>query len=446
MWALYLDRQLRLEILPARLLPIFSFPDACGWLEFSNLHRAYLDRRSRSFGEVLQSVSRNEVDAQDRFGRTVLSWAAGQSNVKAVQSLLLCGANPNARDRCGETPLHHAAREHAARCVKLLLSAKADPLLMDARGYTPLDAASADWIRRDLIAAGSRWGSHVSIFEESVLAGPDVDLYRAIMAGSDPEKETKDIMRAWHDCAFHISSIDMRSHVVEVLTFYVALHLRFHAHLPLLEFHLKVKSFRALDTPRIDDWSIYRSEQQAALEACYVILQGKWDPANLPKRRSGRIRTAFDKAAVERVHSIRERTYVGQVGEQFERWYDKFKQRAAYIIEKQQRWKKYWGSEVWEGSESWEYKPPRADRKPSTSNPGLEGSWGLGPHYEPRKPPLRDDISDTTSDDAKSWEGESWDSVDGPPPRGWGDHFVSSGGLFEELSEAYRPGRIEYYL
>ena len=445
MWALYLDRQLRLEILPARLLPIFSFSDACGWLEFSSLHRAYLDRRSRSFGEVLQSVSRNEVDAQDRFGRTVLSWAAGQNNVEAVQNLLLCGANPNARDRCGETPLHHAAREDAARCVKLLLSAKADPLLMDASGYTPLDAASANWVTGILIAAGSRWGSHVSIFEESVLVGSDVDLYRAVMAGSNP-KESSDLMRAWHDCAFHITSTDMRSRVVEVLTFYVALHLPFHAHLPLLESHLKVKPFRALDTPRIDDWSIYRSEQQAAPEACYVILRGIWDPANQTERRSGRKWTAFEEAAVEGVHCIRERAYVGPVGEQFERWYDKFKQRAAYIIEKQRRWKEYWGSEVWEGEELWEYKPPRPDRQQSTSHPGLEGSWGLGPHYEPRKVPLWADISDTASDGAKSWEGMSWESVGGPPPRGWTDRFASSERRFEELSEAYRPGRYEYCL
>ena len=396
MWALYLERQIWLKNLPPRLLPIFSFSRACELLEFTKLHKAYLDRRSRSFGQVLQSVTRIEVDAQDRFGRTVLSWAAGHDDVETVQSLLLCGANPNDKDRCGETPLHHASRLCAERSVKLLLSAKADPLLMDAGGYTPMDVASTELIMKYLTAAGSRWGPRISNFNGSVLARQELFLYVAFLAGSDSANDPKYNMRAWsgYEITYRVSGVDNPKPAVDAPCIYVALRLSSRSHIALLESHLEIKPFEPNYGPDSDDWSIYHTEEQVAPEAYYVILRGNQDPAKPRKRKAGKKRTAFEEARRGKNWVDYEHVYIGPVGKPLERWFDEFKQRVAYAAEKHRKWKQYWGFEVWE----------TAERHTPVPDSQLEGCWGLGTYYAPRYPyefkpdhslPLEDDIPGT---------------------------------------------------
>ncbi|MDI1484928.1 MAG: hypothetical protein OHK93_000062 [Ramalina farinacea] len=403
------------------------------------LHKGYLDRRSGSFSLVLQSVSRIDVDAQDRFGRTVLSWAAGHDDIETVQNLLLCGANPNDKDRCGETPLHHAARLRAERSVKLLLSAKADPLLMDAGGYTPLDIASTESIMTFLVAAGSRWGPRISSFNESVLARQELSLYVTFLAGSDSASDPKYNMRVWsgHEGSCHISSIDNRTPAFEASCFYVALRLSSRSHIALLESHLRLKPFEICCGPESDDWSIYHTEQQVAAEAYYVILQGNQDPAKPCKRKAGRKRTAFDEATIAENEVVQEHVYIGPVGKPLEKWFDEFKQRAAYAVEKQRKWKEYWGIEVWE----------TAKRLTSTPDSQSEGCWGLGPYYVPRyqsifstyhTPPLEDDIlardfSEEITDHERQTGGLVLITRDASSSR-----FYRPDGL--QVSRCYRPG------
>jgi hypothetical protein len=98
---------------------------------------------SAAFGnwaEVWGAFSRgfDPVTARDRFGSSLLHFAAGSSgrhNLPLVQVALDMGADVNARRTDGCTPLHWAAQEGSAEVCRVLLAAgaRADAVTVDGR-------------------------------------------------------------------------------------------------------------------------------------------------------------------------------------------------------------------------------------------------------------------------------------------------------------------------
>lgn len=104
------------------------------------LQRAAQMAASRNFSECLQVLLEHGLNADVLFeGSTPLCAAAQNGQLRAVQTLLLAGANPNLADEDGCTPLIHAVMAQHVGLVKLLLQYGADPA---ARDETGRDAAS----------------------------------------------------------------------------------------------------------------------------------------------------------------------------------------------------------------------------------------------------------------------------------------------------------------
>jgi ankyrin repeat protein len=59
------------------------------------------------------------VDLEDRYGRTPLSWAVEAGHEAVVKQLLEKGANVDFKDRVGMTPLSRAAEAGHEAIVKL---------------------------------------------------------------------------------------------------------------------------------------------------------------------------------------------------------------------------------------------------------------------------------------------------------------------------------------
>ena len=368
----------------------------------------------------------------------MLSWAACQGDTKTVQNLLICGANPNTKDRCGETSLHHAARLGKERTVKLLLSAKADPLLMDTGGYTPVDVALTKSIQEYLIAAGSRWGPRVSDFAGSVLARENLFVYHAYLVGNKSMNDPKYNMRGLLDMGWcHVSGIDNTPQAVGVLSFYVATTLSSYADVPLLESQLRRIPFGDYTGPRSGHWSIYRTEQQVSSDRCYVILQGKWNPAkpcliNIRSNKTASDRTSMDFGLC----------YIGPLGKDFERWYNEFKQGEAYVGEKIQKWREYCGDDH-----------SGYSGLPTEPNSQIDDSWGLGSYYQCRSertswshacgysgqtrhykpPPQADNLA--RCDDVENWGSDCWNSKEEETHDGDSEGTTSSVSSLEELSK-----------
>ena len=77
-------------------------------------------------------------------GGTLLMYAVGQNNLKAVKILLtIYKANPNIGDFSGMNPLMVACTANYARMVKLLLKHGANPTVQDQHGYDSFDYASS---------------------------------------------------------------------------------------------------------------------------------------------------------------------------------------------------------------------------------------------------------------------------------------------------------------
>jgi hypothetical protein len=105
--------------------------------------------------------------ALDKSGVAPLHRAVRTRSLPAVRALLDGGANPRARNKAGSTPLHLAvqttgrggsgsehAREQQAGIIKLLLDCGARPTDKDGRGKQVRQAATSEWVRALLIAAG----------------------------------------------------------------------------------------------------------------------------------------------------------------------------------------------------------------------------------------------------------------------------------------------------
>lgn len=103
----------------------------------------------------LTGISTEQPDAQ---GRTLLSYAAGRSDVAMVRMLLEAGADIEARDGAGRTPLFHAAQADTPENLDCLVAAGADLEACDELGWTPLIATAHEgWddMLQALIDAGA---------------------------------------------------------------------------------------------------------------------------------------------------------------------------------------------------------------------------------------------------------------------------------------------------
>jgi ankyrin repeat protein len=108
---------------------------------FSKLHIiSYFGIHSVLPNELLQGT---KLDAKDsKYGRTPLSWAAGNGHEMVVKLLLEKGADVDSRDRYGLTPLWHAAKWRRKAVVELLLENAVDVDSEDTEyGRTPLSWA-----------------------------------------------------------------------------------------------------------------------------------------------------------------------------------------------------------------------------------------------------------------------------------------------------------------
>jgi ankyrin repeat protein len=98
-------------------------------------------------GNIMSALSKNrhDLDLKDTYGRTPLSWAAGNGHEAVVRQLLAKdGVDPNSEDKLGhQTPLWWAARNgHEAVVRQLLAKDGVDLDSGDKFGQTPLSWAA----------------------------------------------------------------------------------------------------------------------------------------------------------------------------------------------------------------------------------------------------------------------------------------------------------------
>src|SRR5439155_522999 len=80
-------------------------------------------------------LNKADVNAQDEFAKSGLSWAVERGNAKTVKLLLENGADPNIKNEDGDTPLHLCKSKEIA---ELLLAKNADVKARNKSGRTPL--------------------------------------------------------------------------------------------------------------------------------------------------------------------------------------------------------------------------------------------------------------------------------------------------------------------
>lgn len=142
------------------------------------LHRAARSGDGRAVEDLLLGGA--EVDPRDPQGNTPLHLARGRAVVRA---LLKRGADPEARNELGMTPLHCAQELEVAR---LLVGAGADPDARSRWGHSPLHGARSPELVRFLVEAGAdplvrhrtsvlHCANDLAVAEALILAGAPLD-------------------------------------------------------------------------------------------------------------------------------------------------------------------------------------------------------------------------------------------------------------------------------
>jgi ankyrin repeat protein len=93
---------------------------------FTLTHRIVLGLASQDLSEET-TLSPQDINAQDKMGRTPLAWAAARGDLQSVTTLISHGGDPTMLDVQISGPLSNAAAQGHTDCVKLLLAAGANP-------------------------------------------------------------------------------------------------------------------------------------------------------------------------------------------------------------------------------------------------------------------------------------------------------------------------------
>lgn len=87
---------------------------------------------------MIKKLDSCEVDAKDKYGRTILYDAITKGYDEIVSELCKSGINVNTQDKDGKTPLHFASIHNRFEIVKILIQYGADVNLKDENGNTPI--------------------------------------------------------------------------------------------------------------------------------------------------------------------------------------------------------------------------------------------------------------------------------------------------------------------
>ena len=133
-----------------------------------NLHLVTVGLRPLDLETEIKKLShKSHVNALDIKRRTALHWAAVRGDLKAMQALLLAGADRNAVDIQGETPLLLAVSSGSVECVELLLRGDTKIDSMDGRGQRPILIAAWAIDSPDMIKVLVDAGGDVTCCNES---------------------------------------------------------------------------------------------------------------------------------------------------------------------------------------------------------------------------------------------------------------------------------------
>lgn len=107
------------------LLPLFEKYDVFDHWNLRQVHLIILGWSSVDLATYL-SISIDEVDVFDSWGRTPLMWAAWRGDSQSVSTLLEYGADPHATSFDGNSVLIYATYGGSLECMKLILATGAD--------------------------------------------------------------------------------------------------------------------------------------------------------------------------------------------------------------------------------------------------------------------------------------------------------------------------------
>ncbi|KAL8697162.1 MAG: hypothetical protein Q9201_007271 [Fulgogasparrea decipioides] len=107
------------------LLPIFERYDVFDHWNLRQIHLIILGWSSVNLATYL-SITPDEVDVFDSWGRTPLMWAAWRGDSDSVAILLAYGADPKATSNDGNSVLIYAAYGGDVECMRLILDTGAD--------------------------------------------------------------------------------------------------------------------------------------------------------------------------------------------------------------------------------------------------------------------------------------------------------------------------------
>ncbi|KAL9011866.1 MAG: hypothetical protein Q9173_003326 [Seirophora scorigena] len=118
------------------LLPLFEIYDVFDHWNLRQIHLIILGWSSVDLATYL-SISMDEVDVFDSWGRTPLMWAAWRGDSQSVSILLEHGADPQATSSDGNSVLIYATYGGSLQCMKLILDTGADINQMSQSLLTP---------------------------------------------------------------------------------------------------------------------------------------------------------------------------------------------------------------------------------------------------------------------------------------------------------------------
>ena len=121
---------------------ILNTTDPSEVLGFNELHSSIAGSRASlsAFEKNLRITPRQKIDANDKTGRTALSWAVELGDLEMTEKLLAKGADPNIADRTGDIPLFYWRSNR--RLLKSLLMAGTNANHVNRKGFTKLQILS----------------------------------------------------------------------------------------------------------------------------------------------------------------------------------------------------------------------------------------------------------------------------------------------------------------